>query len=356
MNKLVVASSLALAISQLTFASEVRVVGTIPTVVKENRPAVNSAVASQPNIVLLQKVKLTATAKQALIERANRLHRSAHRPAFTRHTSLPSQVDLGMNNTPVLNQGAHGSCVTFANTGALDALIGEGNYVSQLCSLTLGNYLEEQDPNYPSGWNGSWGPIVLKQLFDYGIVSMQNQKQYGCGGLTSYPLWDPSETGETTDPETYLSMSESIQNKFQWQPIINLEETFKGDEDPEEALAMVKNELNAGNRVTFGVLLDVYRGGNGALGSYKARHDTWMLTPSIEEDARNDRIDAGHEMIIIGYDDDAVVTSSDGTENKGLLILRNSWGSFAGDHGNYYMSYDHFKLLTLEAQVLKAND
>lgn len=78
-----------------------------------------------------------------------------------------------------------------------------------------------------------------------------------------------------------------------------------------------------------------------------------MLLPEIEQDADQGLINAGHEMIITGYDDDAIVTGPYGTVNKGLLTLRNSWGSYAGDHGNYYMSYDHFKTLALEAQAIK---
>lgn len=93
-------------------------------------------------------------------------------------------------------------------------------------------------------------------------------------------------------------------------------------------------------------------GGVGALGSYHAHHDTWVLTPEIEDDVNSGEIYAGHEMILIGYDDDATVTADDGTVNKGLLHLRNSWSEGAGDHGDYYMSYAHFKALTMEVQTI----
>lgn len=358
MNKFALSSTLALALGQVAYASDVAVVGTIPTVVESNAP--HSLVANgpkpKPNFVLLQKVKLSPKAQHAMHARLAQIKQPKSKANFALKDSYPENVDLGMNGTPVLNQGMHGSCVTFASSGALDALLGQGDYVSQLCSLTLGNYLEAHDSSgeYPSGWEGSWGPIVLKQFFKYGVVSMDNQQAKGCGGLNDYPVWDPSKTGKPMSPKKYAKLSESISDKFEWQSMLSVEDAFHGNYDAEAVVNEVKQELNSGNRVTFGVLLDVNYGSNGAVGSYKSRKDTWMLTPAIEKDAENNAIEAGHEMIITGYDDNAVVRAADGTENKGLFILRNSWGSFAGDHGNYYMTYDHFKLLALEAQALKA--
>lgn len=51
--------------------------------------------------------------------------------------SSSGAVDLAMNDVPVLDQGSYGTCVTFASTGALDALVGQGDYIDQQCSLEL---------------------------------------------------------------------------------------------------------------------------------------------------------------------------------------------------------------------------
>ena len=91
-----------------------------------------------------------------------------------------------MNNVPVLDQGQHGSCVTFAVTAAYDAVIGSGDYISQLCQLQLGNYLEANGYGY-SGWNGSLGRYVLSQIDSFGIVTKAQEASYGCGGLYQYP-------------------------------------------------------------------------------------------------------------------------------------------------------------------------
>ena len=119
-------------------------------------------------------------------------------------------------------------------------------------------------------------------------------------------------------------------------------------------LLNVKKALNDGSRVTFGVLLDVAQGSNGAVGKHHVyfSYDTWMLTPAIIDDIKHNLVDAGHQMIITGYDDNAVIKDSWGHKNKGLLTLRNSWGFLAGDYGNYYMSYDHFMAMAHGIQVI----
>ncbi len=360
MKKFAIATSLALIFSPVvpTFASGMSIVGTIPTVVETHNPSLMGYAGSQvkPNIILLQKIELTPSAQIAFANRIEKMKQPTPHTFSASATNdaskLPSKIDIGMNNVPVLNQGAHGSCVTFAVAGSLDTLIAKGDYVSELCSLTLGNALEAKNSNYPSGWNGSIGPIVLKQFFDYGIVSMKNQKEIGCGGLTAYPASNPVEEGTNTTPKEYSEMSESINNQYEWHSMFSSDIAFiDASYNPKKMLLDVKNALNEGVRVTFGVLLDVTYGSNGAVGTHHVRNDTWMLTPAIEDDVINNRVDAGHEMIIIGYDDDAIVKDNSGHENKGLLTLRNSWSQFAGDHGNYYMSYDHFKLMALETQV-----
>lgn len=343
-------------------ASGVKVVGTLPVVVDQahrQARAIDSMRVQPPKVVSLMKVELSKDAKQVLSERIHTALNSKKSLNATFHQSLPSDVQLDMNHVPVLDQGMHGSCVTFANSGAIDALLGKGDYVSQLCSLALGKYLEEQDYNHPSGWDGSWGPIVLEQFFNYGVVSLDNQREHSCGGMSEYPVSSYS-TGSAMSANDYQGMSESI-SQLNWTPIVSSEEALSKNKSitPDEVLEQVKTSLATGSRVTFGVLLDVYYGSNGAVGTHNKYHDTWMLNDEIKQDADDGYINAGHEMIITGYDDNAEYQEERGDQKvgevkKGLLTLRNSWGEGAGDNGNYYMSYEHFKALALEAQSLNA--
>lgn len=353
MRKTTLVTALLCAVAPLSYALPVKVVGTVPVSIEMQSQARHGRSLlqhPQAKVFSLMRIQLSSEAKQQLKHQVRTELKTAN--SDTSSASSPSSAEVGMSNVPVLNQGAHGSCVTFANTGAVDAVLSRGDYVSQLCSLALGSYLEEQDSDYPSGWDGSWGSIVLKQLSDYGFINKDNQHQYGCGGLTDYPTYDPSETGKAMSPADYESMSESLNSVVDWTSILSVDDAFGGSYNPDRVLSKVKKALARGERLTFGVGLDVNLGSAGAVGSYHAYHDTWVLTPDIQDDVDNDEIYAGHEMIIIGYDDNAEVTADDGTVNKGLLHLRNSWSEGAGDKGDYYMSYAHFKALTMEVQTV----
>ena len=302
--------------------------------------------------VYLMPVKLTTKQKEALIG-----------PKITstiKTIGLPNKVSVGMNNVPVLDQGKHGSCVTFAITGALDALIGKGDYVSQLCSLELGSYLETRG-YLPSGWNGSNGFIVLNQIQQYGIVNKENQKNKSCGGVFEYPTQDRNSIGNPMSLDEFKSMSENMINgeyAFYWEPSLTFFQRFFWQSEKlesEKVLMNVKKFLadkeNADvARLTFGIFLPVSHCSAGACASYHATDDTWALTDAIKSDKSPDF--CGHEMVITGYDDNAVAIDNAGMKHQGLLFLRNSWGDNVGDHGNYYMTYDFFKAYVMDIQKI----
>jgi hypothetical protein len=263
---------------------------------------------------------------------------------------FPAKVQLGMNGVPVLNQGNHGSCAMFAITAGIDAVLNKGDYISQLCQLQVGNYLAA-DGYTPSGWDGTIGRFVLSQLETTGIVSKQQQATQGCGGLTEYPT-----NGE--DPESAMTLNEyhQISEPFDhetvsWWTLLDVFDVVNERLDTSTTLAEVKKSLLNGDRVAFGVLLlDFEQGIMGAVGKKGANYDSWVLTPEIARDVYLRPFFGGHEMLITGYDDNAVAIDDKGRPHKGLLTLRNSWGEQVGDHGNFYMSYDYFVLLVIEAQ------
>lgn len=358
MNKkllLAVTGSACLAFSSLALAApNAKLDGTIDATIKPHSQS-KGMLAGAPKHIKLMKIKLSDKAKHLLADRARSSNAHGFN-AYNKDGDLPAKVDLGMNNTPVLDQGMHGSCVTFANTGALDAALGKGDYISQTCNLVLGKTLEK-DGYVPSGWNGSWGPLVLNQITDFGIINRDHEKNEGCGGLHKYPRNDAYEEGEAMPTADFRKMSENTNYDLSWSSIVSVEDVFSNEYNAEDMVQSVKRALANKHRVTFGVLLDVYVGEAGAIGKYKTKYgfDSWVMTPEIKDDLEKGYINAGHELVIYGYDDDAVAIDEEGNEHKGLFLIRNSWSEFAGYKGDYFMSYEYFRFMNMEAQKIIAN-
>ncbi|MCP0914790.1 MULTISPECIES: C1 family peptidase [Legionella] len=301
--------------------------------------------------ITLLKMQLSERAMQTIVQRAGRIGLGYQSVSMS--AKLPAAVQLGMNNVPVLDQGVHGTCVTFANTAAINAALNKGDYISQLCQLQLGLHFANNGYN-ASGWEGTFGPYVLNQMDAFGIVSKTQQRTYGCGGLTEYPLADAAPVTEMPLPD-YHPLSEPIHKRVAWSPILNVYQAMLDGSEPDRVINDIKVALNHGDRATFGVLLaDVELGVAGAVGKHAATNDTWILTPQIVRDIKEGSASfGGHEMIITGYDDNAVAVDNEGNQYRGLFTVRNSWGSRIGNKGDFYISYDYLKVLALEAQRIR---
>lgn len=309
-------------------------------ITKYNQTLSATAVPTNKPVYLMQ-VKLTDQQRKMLQDyqpSQEKLNLTAAEEA------LPAKVQLGMNGVPVLDQGRHGTCVTFANTAAIDAVLGKGDHISQLCSLELASHFADNGYLY-SGWEGTWGPYVLNQLMQFGYISIEDQKSKSCSGVNEYPLQEESDNGKPMKVEEYKSMSVDLSDKITWQHIMNADQRFDSQSvvpfNANEVLKAVKLAIlsevknKVTSRVTFGVLLPVDYCSAGACARFHATNDTWALTDAI---ARDTGRTGGHEMVITGYDDNAVAVDQTGKKHKGLLTLRNSWGDDVADKGNYYMS------------------
>lgn len=302
--------------------------------------SVNSKQKSKEVVVM--KINLSPKERKQLQD-ALLVSDNAFASSEIENSKLPKSIDVGMNGTPVLDQGRHGSCVTFAVTAAVDALLGQGDYISQLCQLELGNYLSTYG-SLPSGWKGSSGDTVLHQMTQFGIVSKQQQKEQSCAGVNEYPLADMNNTGSAMALDEYKQKGESLHGRIAYDPILT-QIQFWSSGSKLSRINAVKKALVSNSelpiRVVIGALLDLNVGHAGLSASYRANQDTWALTDKIKNDP--DFKLGGHELVVIGYDDNAVVVDEDGKKHQGVFTLRNSWGEDAGDHGNFYMTYDYFK-------------
>lgn len=342
-------------VTQVVFAEDVKIVGSVSYKLKETeQEAFFTGKPKAATEIQLLHVELSDEAKKFLAARAQDLLASGSHYSLVvpYNSALPKKVHLGMNEVPVLNQGNHGSCVTFATTAAIDAILNKGDYVSQLCQLQLGVYLQQQGLGR-SDWEGGHILDVLNQLEYYGIASKDKQHEVGCGGYYHYPTYFSHADNSYMDLASFQEISEPVfGNLVSW---YELPSYLNSNRDSEQLLAAVKQSLIDGNRVVFATLLPrIDLGSAGAVGRHKTwfAKDSWVLTPAILEDVRNSS--TGHEVIITGYDDNAVAVDTDGVKHHGLLTLRNSWGWWYGYWGEYYMSYDYFKLLGFHAYQFTA--
>ncbi len=295
-------------------------------------------------IVSLLKITPSKQAAKQLKQNVNFML-SNPRYAEVHDANLPAKVYVGMHGLKVLDQGAHGSCATFASTAGVDTVfpITGDQGVSQLCNLELGQTLNNP-PGTSGGWNGSFGYVVLGQVQDHGFLTQEYQKSKGCGGLTEYPARS-SNIGQPMDQQTFEANSNKNFTSADWKVLHKYNGSFAPIDPTEGAkvLTKVKQALHSGHVVVFGTVLNQWQGQAGAVGDYKGHNDVWTLTPAMQS------INAGHEMVIDGYDDNACAAYNNGQDKQcGLLRLRNSWGAFTGNAGDYYMTYDFFKTMAIE--------
>ncbi len=296
--------------------------------------------------IILQKIILSEKVRQKISQRVRSKLQTSSEPSSL-STALPSSLQLGMNNLPVLTQGEHGTCVTFAVTAAIDATLSQGQYSSQLCLLQLGHHLERMNGE-PSGWDGTSIDDVLRRIKNYGIINITDQQQYGCGGIQTYPEKESTPSSEMT-LKNYLQHSTMLpETQITWSTLWSSFDLFSTPTD--ETVIRTKEAIHKGQRVIVSAVLPrIYTNRTGAVGTYHQTKDTWVLTPAVGVNFVTIKEHRGHAMIVTGYDDRACATDQSGEKHCGLFTLRNSWGPNVGDGGDFYMSYDYFDLFVLDA-------
>ncbi|WP_367608210.1 hypothetical protein [Legionella sp. W05-934-2] len=349
MNKFLSLSVLTLSTS-IAFASHLEITGQVDVKI----PAKDKNGEQKTYKFKLPKYNLTPEVRNKIKMKLKHYPSNVYQQKVPKFAmELPPKVDLGMEGTPVLDQGAHGSCVTFAVSGAINATLGAGDYVSPLCSLELGATLAINDEIPFSGWNGSYGDIVLSQMMTYGVVSKNHQKYHGCAGVFTYPEDDEMSEGRPMDKAEYMKASIPIKDVVQWDMLMSdFGIRLTNQDGMFDPAWMAKEELAKGHRLSIGMLLDVNYGIAGAVGTHKAYYDTWMITPEIIMDAISGDIYAGHELVVTGYDDNVIVYDDNGYYNKGVFKVRNSWSPYIGDQGDFYITYDHFNIFVGEMHAL----
>lgn len=225
----------------------------------------------------------------------------------------PGAVDLGMVNVPVLDQGSEGTCVTFAATAAMDAVLKQGDFISQQCSLELDLALGQYY------WSGARFPAqIIEPLKVFGLVEQGNCNETYPNPWGYITLWDyMSRASKTIDPK-------SISYKYKIWPSLNV----------------VKSALNSGHRMVIAFAMSaltdsiVTNGFDMNINGTKTSGGLWACEQPSSPTNYCTLLSAGHAVVVIGYDD-----------TQQLLKIRNSWNTDVGDNGDYYMTYTYFNAM-----------
>lgn len=228
--------------------------------------------------------------------------------------------DLAMNDVPVLDQGKHGTCVTFAATAALDAVLSKGDFIDQQCSLAHNLFLGK---NY---WDGARYPSqIIDPLKEHGVVEKNKCSK-------KYPV--PSLKIKTED---YVKLTH---------PEVTVKES-KSKYFSDVSLDDIRNSINDGKRVSIGFRLKntsdpiSVQGFSVNIGDKKHKGGLWACKQPSSKSNFCGFAFSGHEVVVVGYDD----------EQK-LLKIRNSWGTAAGDEGEFYMTYEFFDAMSIDGTAV----
>ncbi|MGL5742463.1 MAG: hypothetical protein ACRCXC_07905 [Legionella sp.] len=193
----------------------------------------------------------------------------------------------------------------------------------------------------------SFSPLrkELSKLENYGIVIKNLQKNAG---------YDDSSQN-TINFEAYHRFSRDLMSlNVVWIPLLDLYKALGERTNTEKKLSEIQSSLIKGNLVTVIFFVpQIDDNVLGTVGTHHAPNDSWLLSTKIERALMSGRAELFfHSMIITGYDNEAITVDDEGQKHKGLLTLRSAWGKDAGVHGAFYMSYDYFRVLVLEAQQI----
>ena len=223
----------------------------------------------------------------------------------------PSAVDLRPWCSPVEDQGRLGSCTANAGAGVIEyyerRAFGRHVEASRLFLYKVTRNLMKLKGDTGAALRTTMGAMVL-----FGVPPEEH--------------WPYSDAGEVFDREPPAFCYAFAQN---YQTIQYYRHDPPGS-PADEILGRVKAGLAAGHPVMFG--FTVYD----SIGQADA-------TGRIPFPGPRERIEGGHAVVAVGYDDKMRVANAaggkNGGETEGAFLIRNSWGPGWGERGYGWLPY-----------------
>jgi len=229
--------------------------------------------------------------------------RGGRRPA-----RLPAAVDLRPWASPVEDQGNLGSCTAQAGAGVIEYYERKA-FGRHIDSSRLFLYKATRNLMKAKGDSGAYLRMTMGAMVLFGVPP----EKY-------WPYTDAEEGFDKEPPAFCYAFAQSYKTLLYYR------------HDPAGAaraavLERLKTHLAAGHPAMFG--FTVY-----------SSIDQAETTGRIPEPFGRERIEGGHAVVAMGYDDSLTVANASGGEpSRGALLIRNSWGKGWGEAGYGWLPY-----------------
>ncbi len=225
---------------------------------------------------------------------------------------IPGAVDLRKWASPVEDQGALGSCTAQAAAGAIE-YYEKRSFGRHIESSRLFLYKATRNLMKTKGDTGA-----------YLRTTMGAMVLFGAPPEPYWPYTDDEAAFDREPPAFCYAFAQSYRTLLYYR------------HDPAgvtraEVLERLKAGLAEGHPAMFG--FTVY--------SSIGQADT---TGRIPLPFGRERIEGGHAVVALGYDDDLSIANAEGGEPaRGALLVRNSWGKGWGEKGYGWLPYDYVR-------------
>ena len=272
----------------------------------------------------------------------------------------------------VRNQGARGLCHIFAATSGLEELIARdtGNYVN----LSEQDFTEHEKliwvPDYFHDGGDAYQDLTNADKFGYQFA-YENEWDYNpslsqpqgapppafpvdefVNSCNNYPSTEPGCSWSTPQANVYCTPNYSqcgftpavLPGSSPYTP--HVVQNLWNPQDPYTSFNLILSFLAFNDAVMLG--FNVTNAFQGAPGGYVPCCGFDLLTSQ-----------GGHVVHIVGYVSNSDLASNPGTQNAppgaggGYFIIKNSWGTCAGDAGYYYMPVTYLELEATELTMLE---
>ncbi|MCX7710584.1 MAG: cysteine protease [Clostridia bacterium] len=221
--------------------------------------------------------------------------------------ALPARIDLRKWCSPIENQKDLGSCTAHA-VAALVEYFENRTFAKFIDGSRLFLYKTTRNLLKYTGDTGAFLRTTIGALVMFGMPPEE--------------YWPYETTRFDEEPNAFCyAFGQNYQciSYFRHDPP-NLSK--------KEVLDSVKKYLNAGIPAAFGFSV------------YQSIRDA-SQTGRIPFPNGKEKLEGGHAVAAVGYDDEIEIVNKGGIVSKGAILIRNSWGSEWGENGYGWLPYDY---------------